>query len=207
MIELCEPPGSYQDLCALLHLNSGIPYTDHWSAAADFLKLIVDEVINHNPRNVVECGSGVSTLMLAAACREFGGGKIASLEHQQEYASDMRDIIASYQLQDFVTIIDAPLVDTQLNGDEYQWYSLKSMHMRDIDLLVIDGPPGKLQRYSRYPAVPLLYDFLNKGCTIFLDDAAREDEQEIARRWQSDYKKLKGSYIDNQRGCMRFLYR
>lgn len=206
MITLCEPPGSYQQLCELLHLNSGVPYSEHWSAAADFLKLLVDEVIIQGPQSIVECGSGVSTLMLAAACRENGGGSVASLEHQHEYASDMRDVIAAYELQEFAKIIDAPLVDTHLNDRAYQWYSLEKMDQHSIDMLVIDGPPGKLQRHSRYPALPLFYQCFAKGATILLDDAARADEQEIARSWQSEFKNLNGNFIDNERGCFRLVY-
>jgi hypothetical protein len=207
MIELCEPPRSYRDLCARLQLNAGIPYSEHWSAAADFLGLIVDEVISIKPETILECGSGVSTLMLAAACRESGQGRVLSLEHQQEYASDLRDIVASYGLQEFAMVIDAPLVDAHVNGRDYQWYSLDNLVECDIDMMVIDGPPGRLQKNSRYPALPVLRGRMTSACSIFLDDAGREDEQEIARRWQSEYKKLNGSYIDNQRGCMRFVHR
>lgn len=206
MIELCEPPGSCQDLCARLQLNAGIPYSEHWSAAADFLELIVDEVINLKPATILECGSGVSTLMLAAACRESGQGRVLSLEHQQEYASDLRDIVASYALQEFVTIIDAPLVHTPVNGLDYQWYSLDNLVECDIDMMVIDGPPGRLQKNSRYPALPLLAGRMAPACSIFLDDAAREDEREIVRLWVQELPGLNSSYIDNERGCSRLRF-
>jgi hypothetical protein len=203
MIDLSEPPGSYQDLCARLQLNAGIPYSEHWSAAADFLELIVDEVINLKPATILECGSGVSTLMLAAACRESGKGRILSLEHQQEYASDLRDIVTSYALQEFATIIDAPLVGTPVNGHDYQWYSLDNLVECDIDMMVIDGPPGRLQKNSRYPALPVMAGRMSPACNIFLDDAARQDEREIVRLWVQEIPGLSSTYIDNERGCSR----
>jgi len=206
MIELCEPPRSYRDLCARLQLNAGIPYSEHWSAAADFLYLVVDEVITIRPETILECGSGVSTLMLAAACREAGQGKVLSLEHQQEYARDLRDFVTGYGLQEFATIIDAPLVDTPVNGQDYLWYSLENLVECDIDMMIIDGPPGRLQKNSRYPALPALVGRMKVQCSIFLDDAGREDEREIVRLWVEEIPGLSSSYIDNERGCSRLLY-
>ena len=206
MIELCEPPRSYRDLCARLQLNAGIPYSEHWSAAADFLELVVDEVITIKPETILECGSGVSTLMLAAACRESGRGRVLSLEHHREYASDLRDIVASYGLQEFATVIDAPLVDMPVNGRDYQWYSLDNLVECDIDMMVIDGPPGRLQKNSRYPALPVLAGRMTSACSIFLDDAGREDERDIVRLWVQEISGLSSTYIDNQRGCSRLLF-
>lgn len=206
MIELCEPPRSYRDLCARLQLNAGIPYSEHWSAAADFLELVVDEFITIKPETILECGSGVSTLMLAAACRESGRGRVLSLEHHREYASDLRDIVASYGLQEFATVIDAPLVNTPVNGRDYQWYSLDNLVECNIDMMVIDGPPGRLQKNSRYPALPVLAGRMTSACSIFLDDAGREDERDIVRLWVQEISGLSSTYIDNQRGCSRLLF-
>ncbi|MES9855801.1 MAG: hypothetical protein ABW166_04240 [Sedimenticola sp.] len=40
-------------------------------------------------------------------------------------------------------------------------------------MLVIDGPSGFIQKHSRYPALPLLFDKLSNNGMVFLDDAAR----------------------------------
>ena len=69
----------------------------------------------------------------------------------------MRDVIRHYTLEDYVTIIDAPLVDVMVDVHEYQWYLLEDLDQVKIDMLVIDGPPGKLQRHSRFPTIPLLH--------------------------------------------------
>jgi hypothetical protein len=70
-----------------------------------------------------------------------------------------------------------------------------------IDLLIIDGPPGFIQKHSRYPALPLLNKQLAKDCVVFLDDAARDDEQEMVRRWLKTYPEFHADYIANERGC------
>ena len=68
-------------------------------------------------------------------------------------------------------------------------------------MLVIDGPSGFIQKNSRYPAMPVLFDRFSKGCEIYLDDAGRVDEKEIVECWLNEYSDLKHMFIDNERGC------
>ena len=68
-------------------------------------------------------------------------------------------------------------------------------------MLVIDGPPGFIQKHSRYPALPLLFSQLANNCVIFLDDAGREDEKEIIDLWNNEYQNIRHEYIETERGC------
>ena len=54
-------------------------------------------------------------------------------------------------------------------------------------MLVIDGPPQAAGTQARYPAGPLLFPRLAPGAAVYLDDAARSDEQAILRRWRSEF--------------------
>lgn len=192
---------AYQPLCARLGLTQGIPYTPKWSAAPDFLQLIVEHVLSHKPTTIVECGSGITTLMLARCCELNGQGHVYSLENGAEYAAHTRDHITRYDLGKHSTVIDAPLVPYTIKGNAYQWYDLAQLTARDIDLLVIDGPPGFIQRHSRYPALPLLWDRLSGDCAVFMDDAARPDEREIVALWQTEWPSATHEYRTIERGC------
>ncbi|MDH5711928.1 MAG: class I SAM-dependent methyltransferase, partial [Gammaproteobacteria bacterium] len=79
--------------------------------------------------------------------------------------------------------------------------SLDSLPDVPIDILVIDGPPGFLQKNSRYPSLPLLFDRLSESCSVFLDDAARDDERELVAQWLIEYPGLQHAYHDFERGC------
>ena len=68
-------------------------------------------------------------------------------------------------------------------------------------MLIIDGPPENTQKWARYPAIPLLYDYMAKGCIVILDDANRKDEKEIIEMWKTEYKDLKGKYINSEKGA------
>lgn len=184
-----------------LGLRQGLPYNHNWSAAPDFLQLIVDHTLNRRPETIVECGSGLSTLMLARCCQLNGQGRIYSLENGAEFAAGARAEIARYQLTSHAEVIDAALAQYTLSGRDYQWYGLAGLPEHGIDMLVIDGPPGFIQRHARYPALPLLRERLARTCWVFLDDAARPDEREIVAWWTAMFPEAQMRFVNNERGC------
>ena len=129
--------------------------------------------------------------------------KIGSLEDGEVYAARSRAHIARYGLTDWADIIHAPLQRRELGSEEYLWYATEQLPQKPIDMLVIDGPSGFIQKNSRYPALPLLFDRLSDRCVIFLDDAARDDEREIVARWQAEFPGIGQEYIRTERGCSR----
>jgi hypothetical protein len=139
--------------------------------------------------------------MLARCCDLNGRGKVFSLEDGVEFATKTRHEIARFGLEKIATVIDAPLKELVVYGREYQWYAIDDFPDCKIDMLVIDGPSGFIQRHSRYPALPLLFDRLADGCVIFLDDAARQDEREIVEMWQAQFQDIEHEYAGTERGC------
>ncbi len=192
----------YLPLCRRLGLDpQALPYTPKWSAAPDFLERIVDYVLEAKPEVLVECGSGMTTVMLACSCAGNGRGHLYSLENGADYAANSRAAIARYGLEHQATVLHAPLVAQRAGGRDFQWYALEGLRASAIDMLVIDGPPGFIQQHSRYPALPLLFDRLADGCMVFLDDAARPDERELVAMWQRELPVMEREYIANERGC------
>ena len=194
-------PNNYHPLLEQLHLSDDLPYNKDWSAAADFLQLIVDHCLKNKPTTIVECSSGMTSIMLAKCCQINQQGKVYSLENGEPYAANTRHCIDQQALSRYADIIHAPLVDITVGNDVFQWYSLEKLAERPIDMLVIDGPPGFIQPLSRYPALPMLYERLTDQCVVFLDDAARDDEKEIVQRWQVEFPGTRHQYIDTERGC------
>jgi hypothetical protein len=71
--------------------------------------------------------------------------------------------------------------------------------------MFVDGPPGHLRECSRYPALPIMKEFLSNDSLIFLDDAKRSDERKIAEKWIKDYK-LEAEMTDNSKGLMTLQF-
>jgi predicted O-methyltransferase YrrM len=192
---------SYLHLEKLLEFNSSLPVTVDWSAAPDFLELISHYCLENKPLNIVECSSGTSSIVLARCCQINKYGCVYSLENGGEFADKTRSQLKDFSLSNDCEVLYAPLESVMLHDEVYQWYDLQELATDKIDMLVIDGPPGFFQKHSRYPALPLLHDRLSKECVIFLDDAARDDEQTLVKRWLREYPEFHLEYIENERGC------
>jgi predicted O-methyltransferase YrrM len=161
----------------------GLPPTRFWAASPDLLRTLHELVRERSPRLVVECGSGVSTLVMAFAMKTLGVGKIVSLEHDETYKALTEELLKQHDVGDVVDVRLAPLRDTEVGQATWTWYSTGNLPTEQIDLLVVDGPPSSVGKLSRYPAIPLLGDQVAPGGIVVLDDYARSDEAEIVKRW------------------------
>ncbi len=150
--------------------------------AIDILALLIRE---HRPEVIVEAGSGRSTVMLADVLSRMGDGYLVSLEHLPEFELSTTQWLAENSLDEFAEVRYAPIV----NG----WYDPAAWaDLTDIDILIVDGPPGHLSPLAREPALPLLLDRLSPGSVVVLDDTNREQEREIVLRWG---ELMRGSHL------------
>lgn len=192
---------SYQTLEKSLDLEKPLPVTENWSAAADFLILLRDFCLEHKPQTIVECSSGTSSLVLSRCCQLNQSGHVYSLENGENFVEQTQQQLDDFSLSAYCDVIHAPLINYSVDGENFQWYDFNKLTVSDIDLLVIDGPPGFIQIRSRYPALPLLNQLLAEQCVVYLDDAARADEQEMVKRWLLKSPEFQAEYIENERGC------
>jgi predicted O-methyltransferase YrrM len=165
-------------------LAAGPPLrTDDWSLGDAALGVVLAE-LDRGPRRIVECGCGRSTVVMARALRERGGGEVRSLEHDPAWAQLCRAQLAAEGLTDIATVIEAPL-------DHSGWYAgwaLGQLPESGVELLLVDGPPAgdaAIER-SRYPALPRLVNRLADRATVILDDAARPGERWVVERWEAE---------------------
>ena len=191
----------YRSVRNRLMLSEPLPVSPDWSAAPDFLHRIIDHCLEHRPSRILECSSGLTTLALARCCQMNKSGQVYSLENGADYAATTRSALERFGLQQYATVLHAPLQEVILRKTRYRWYSNHSPAAGCFDMLVVDGPPVYIQMHSRYPALPLLYRRLADDCTVFLDDAAREDEQEIIAMWLDEFPAFAHEYADLERGC------
>ncbi len=174
-----------------LGLRHPLPRTRGWAASPDFLRAAMELALERRPQVVVECSSGISTLVLARCAQINGSGHVHSLEHDPEFADKTRELLRAEGLEGHATVHDAPLKPLQLPNWSADWYdsSVLPAGLR-VDLLVVDGPPWFVSALPRYPAVPALRERLNPGAVVLLDDAARPEEQECVRRWRDEWPAL-----------------
>jgi hypothetical protein len=164
---------------------------DPWSLADDGLRLLANQVAGGRS-TVIECGSGVSTVVIARALRDAGRGSVFSLENEAEHAGRTRAALAREQLAPWARVLDAPLAEEPVAQPGCRWYTRAALDElpRGADLLLVDGPvasPGGGAGRSRYPALPLLRERLAPGCLVVLDDAQREGERWVIERWRAEF--------------------
>ena len=152
---------------------------------APLAELAARLVAEERPRLIVECGSGSSTVILAACLRQLGAGRLVSLEHSPEYAEKTRANLRLAGLASWAVVVTAPLKTHHVRGQEMLWYDVQPDTLPDtpIDLLVVDGPPRRVARRARFPAVPVLRQHLSDRCAVLADDGSTRDVRSMVREW------------------------
>ena len=160
-------------LFALLKFTAPIPPTRSWAASPDLLLTLVDLVRKHQPRLVVELGSGLSTLILAKS----GAKKIISIDHSEEFAEQTRAMLKAHGVRG----VQVRVAGLKPHISGVDWYDTSELSdLKKIDLLIIDGPPGSKNTDTRKPARPELINRLSPRAVIVIDDVNRQGERELA---------------------------
>jgi predicted O-methyltransferase YrrM len=154
----------------------------------------------------VELGSGVSTLIGGYTLLKQGSGRIITVDQSAEFLDYVAQNLRQHRLEDIVQVLHASLTPVEINGQVWDWYDRTRLdEIEDIDFLVIDGPAqfNNPKAQVRYPALPLLYHKLTPGAYILLDDANREDEQQIVTRWlaEFDLKLIRDYSYETEKGA------
>lgn len=178
-----------------------LPPLRGWAGSPDFLLTVAETALNQKPDTILECSSGVSTVVLARCLQINNYGHVFSLEHDKTYAEKTAHLLEQYGLEEWATILYAPLTPSE---DDTAWYDEQAIpqEVNDISLLVVDGPPAHTGPLARLPAVPRLLDRLDSEAIIILDDAARDDEKEIVEKWINLEPSFHKTYLHHEKGCV-----
>lgn len=183
--------------------SAGVPFPLAYGGAhaltADAAAVLAREVAIRRPRVVVELGSGASTVLVGRLLQQMGAGRILSLEHDRDWAAESRAQVTAAGLDGFVEVLDAPLVEQQVEERRCTWYAIPEAVSRldSIDLLIVDGPPQRIDPdgLPRYPALPLFEAKLSATAVVFVSDAKRAPETETVRRWLARFPGWQARWI------------
>jgi hypothetical protein len=91
-------------------------------------------------------------------------------------------LLRRLDLDVIVQPIHAPLVRTATQEGQLFTYDMSMVPERDIDFLLIDGPP---RHVGRADVVRRIHRRLSRNAVVVLDDAARRSEQQCCDTWTS----------------------
>jgi O-antigen/teichoic acid export membrane protein/predicted O-methyltransferase YrrM len=190
-------------LYATLNVAQPLPPMRGWAVSPDFASVVVSLIHDMKPATILEAGSGVSTLIAGYTLKQEGGGLIVSLDQEKQYADITRADVNRHGLGDFVSVRYAPLKKVMIGSRSWLWYDLEQIEdVTSIDLVIVDGPPGNIQRLARFPALPVLADRLSEKAVIVLDDFFRHAEKEILARWLRDFPAFTYETIGTEKGTV-----
>lgn len=148
-----------------------------WTVQNEYLRACCRRIMDKEAVNILECGSGLSTILFAVFSQRYGV-TITTLEHLPHWSEKVQSTLKRLGL-DSVSVYTAPL---RSYGD-FHWYDPPFEHIPDtFDTVICDGPLGKTLG-GRVGLLPVMKNHLDPQCMILLDDGAREDERHIAGRW------------------------
>jgi hypothetical protein len=144
---------------------------EDWSALSEFLEAVAS-YCRSTVGPVLECGSGLTTLVLASL-----GAEVYALEHDPVWREHLKAKLTEFGLS--AHLIASPL----RSYGAFEWYDVDITTMPAFSLVVCDGPPGETTRGGRYGLLPVMRERLADGCTILLDDANRPGERDVLGAW------------------------
>lgn len=151
-----------------------------WSAKEAYLRQCVEcALVVDGPS--LECGSGLTTILLGIVAGVRGHRHLA-LEHEKTWSERVVACLDRHNI-DSVSVCTGNLK----RYPNFSWYSPPRQEMGvPFALVLCDGPPGGVAG-GRYGLLPVMRDRLRQDCVILLDDAVRNEEQAIARRWEAEF--------------------
>lgn len=173
-----------------------LPMTD-WAAGPIFYTHLLNEIVVNNRRHVIECGSGISTILIARLIKINDLKiKFVSIDHDGKWQDVVKNILVADKIDGLVNFVASPLA----NYDGHPWYDKEKLKCdaHDVDMLVVDGPISD-SPMTRLGAVPhFLNNLSQESYAIFLHDTDRAPEKQIVAIW----KKLLGAV--NVNGFCRY---
>lgn len=205
----------YQSILSqkILPSDSALFTITGWSIAPEFALWLHAHVKRKEITRIVELGSGLSTIVLAAALRENGLGRLLSVEHDPHYHAQTKGLLVENGLEEWVDLVLSPLKNRRVDRQSFLWYGLTTREIEKllgdekVDLLLVDGPPGGTHPLARFPAYPLFKRFMAPNGLVILDNCAREPEQNILEKWaEMEHGKYKYKILPNMRHAPALFY-
>jgi hypothetical protein len=159
------PPGKVPREAAIRDLQAAWGNPDY-TASVEYLEAAAGHAVSVTGA-ILECGSGLSTLMLGALA-EGNRFEVWTLEHEESWHAIVSTSLGRHNIRK-VHLYHAPLKDY---GGGISWYAPPLAEFPpEFSLVLCDGPPNWTTPGARYGLVPTMRNRLCRTWNILLDDA------------------------------------
>jgi len=182
--------------------NKYIPFTDYALSPYSIAHILNDLAINLR-KNIVEFGSGTSTIYVALFLQKHSAGQtFISFDQDAAWQQALKSNYLNgipFNKNQHIKLIHAPLKITEYGKqDESKWYCEETVNKnieKKVDCIIVDGPTGDVNKYSRYPVINFIANNLTDNGVVFVDDAYREDETVLIRELVKNHGFKKSSTL------------
>ena len=130
------------------------------------------------------------------------GGNLVSIEHDVEYADVKRREVMNAGLADVVDIRVLTIKENDHTPFGHPWYDMCGIEdLREIDLVLVDGPPQSFGKEVRYPGIAVMRERLAPTGQIICDDTKRRGESNIKSALLERFDDILIKDVPMSRGC------
>jgi predicted O-methyltransferase YrrM len=177
-------------------------YLSDWMLRGESLLWMWDLLLKRKPTQILELGSGWSTIIFAEYARMMKHDQnvsvdFLSIEHEQEWANQTRNLLAAINLTSYANILVSPLKETVFNGIPGYVYDLNCLQGREIDYVFVDGPLGEVGRRCTLPAI---YPYMRDNAVLIMDDVSRTGEHQAVLEWLKSFPVELNGYVPTING-------
>jgi len=153
-----------------------------WGIGEATFQRVIEQMRSDGARDIVEFGSGISSIRLALALPD---SRILSIEGNRDYFEAVMRLRSEHQVERNLDIDLRPLQWQIHGGAAFLSYG-PGPFPESIDAVLIDGPPTWTRR-GREACLYQIASRLRIGGKIYLDDFERRREKKIVRNWMLSY--------------------
>lgn len=186
------PPGQVDD--ALIGRLRRAWGNEAWSGNPLYLRAVIEQTAVAADA-IVECGSGLSTI-IAGAVGAARGTVVWSLEQDADWRAVVADRVAKLGLADNIRVLYAPLRPYT----DYVWYDLEGTNLpTEFGLALCDGPSvpdGPHKAKSRYGLIPVLHARASLPKVVLVDDIVEPRVQRFVQAWATEFGYVRGPVVE-----------
>lgn len=157
------------------------------------LRCAAGVVRTNNSGRLLELGSGASTTVLGALCRD-SARTMDSVDHDPQYHDATRRALAAEGLSTVVRLHHAAIAPVTAGRYVGLGYRLAPVLAHGpFDFALIDGPPAL--QVGRFMTLLTIWPHLTTGAIVLLDDAQR---LELEGRWLGEWRVILGGSLRAQ---------
>lgn len=173
------------------------PPKSSYSVSDATMAVAVEAVLRGLASNVLEIGAGRSSIILAQAMAEAGGGALTSIESAPQFCEEEWSLVRDLDNVDGRLLVAPVTLRARSTGLHY-WFDLGRDALASrapFDLVLVDAPH---QSFGREASLHLAFPHLKAPALVILDDACRSGERRAVDHWLRCYPEL--SLVDRDCG-------